>query len=59
MLLVDRCQQMLPNQMQCPNPIANPDTDYCALHLQFNPLAPAIVDETNENKNTEPADKNT
>lgn len=52
MLLTKRCEQMLPNHTQCPNPIANDSTEYCLLHEQLNPAK--VTDETNQNTNSIP-----
>lgn len=62
MLLVDRCQVMLPNSCQCPNPVItdaylhdiNMDATKCLLHNQL-PAAsetPEVVDETTQRANS-------
>lgn len=67
MLLTDRCQVMLPNGCQCPNPIINltqvpldliasMDKTKCLLHNQL-PAAsesPEVVDETTQRANSIP-----
>lgn len=70
MLLVDQCQVMLPNNCQCPNGVLTAKTapstlqswnpERCLLHNQLDTAQNAaqyIVDETNENTNSIPADK--
>lgn len=49
MLIGDRCQEMLPNSMQCPN-AAVEGSDFCLLHNQLK--AAKVADETNQNTTT-------
>lgn len=63
MLLTDRCQVMLPNSCQCPNPVVDSnfapdemDTTKCLLHNQLDTPANdnQVVDETTQRANSIP-----
>lgn len=64
MLLTDRCQVMLPNSCQCPNPVVTIvtgwiegyDLDKCLLHNQMPAVSesPEVVDETTQRANSIP-----